>query len=170
MPEDTFSCDVAHTCEPPQVLSGRKCPKTHFPVTWLIHVNRLITKPTKWHMRQAKTQISLGICPVWSESPLSAWRKLRSLATHWAHSKDSDQTVRMPRLIWVFAGHASFCWFCHEVAHVMPFRSRAKSGWTRTEEISYRRHLPYTGRTWKVSYNSDRFLSFLNRVPHFDQK
>ena len=42
--------------------------------------------------------------PVWSESSLSASRKLRSLATHWAHSEDSDQTERMPRLIWVFAG------------------------------------------------------------------
>ena len=55
-------------------------------------------------VRQAKTQISLGIRPVWPESSLSAWRKLESLATHWAHSEDSDQTGRMPRLIWVFAG------------------------------------------------------------------
>ena len=62
-----------------------------------------MTKPTKW-VRPAKTQISLGIRPVWSESSLSAWRKLGSLATHWAHSKDSDQTGWMPRLIWVFAG------------------------------------------------------------------
>ena len=53
----------------------------------------------------AKTQINLGICPIWSESSPSAWRKLGSLATHWAHSEDSDQTGRMPRLIWVFAGH-----------------------------------------------------------------
>ena len=41
---------------------------------------------------------------VWSESLLSAWRKLGSLATHWVHSKDAVQTRRMPRLIWVFAG------------------------------------------------------------------
>ena len=68
-------------------------------------MSRLTTKPTKWHVRPAKTQISLGIHPVWSESSLSAWRKLGSLATHWAHSEDSDQTGRMPRLIWVFTGH-----------------------------------------------------------------
>ena len=55
-------------------------------------------------VRPAKTQISLGIRPVWSESSLSTWRKLGSLATHWVHSEDSDQTGRMPRLIWVFAG------------------------------------------------------------------
>ena len=62
-----------------------------------------MTKPTK-SVRPAKTQISLGIRPVWSESSLSAWRKLGYLATHWAHSEDSDQTGRIPRLIWVFAG------------------------------------------------------------------
>ena len=45
-------------------------------------------------MRPAKTQISLGIRQVWSESSLSAWKKkLGSLATHWARSEDSDQTV-----------------------------------------------------------------------------
>ena len=63
-----------------------------------------MTKPTKWHVRPGKTLISLDIRPVWSETSLSTWRKLGSLATHWAHSKDSDQTGRMPRLIWVFAG------------------------------------------------------------------
>ena len=59
-------------------------------------------------VRPAKTQISLGIRPVWSEFSLSAWRMLGPLATHWAHNKDSDQTGRMPRLIWVFAGRT-----CH---------------------------------------------------------
>ena len=61
-------------------------------------------KTNKTAVRPAKTQISLGIRPVWSESSLAAWRKLGSLATHWAQSEDSDQTGRMPRLIWVFAG------------------------------------------------------------------
>ena len=61
-------------------------------------------KTNNMAVRPVKTQISLGICPVWSESSLSAWRKLGSLATHWAHSEDSDQTGQMPRLIWVFTG------------------------------------------------------------------
>ena len=42
------------------------------------------------------------------QSSLSAWRNLRHVryyANHWAHSEYSDQTGRMPRLIWVFAGH-----------------------------------------------------------------
>ena len=62
-----------------------------------------MTKPTKWVCAKQRLKISLGIRPVWSESSLSAWRKFGSLATHWAHSEDSDQTGRMPRLIWVFA-------------------------------------------------------------------
>ena len=41
----------------------------------------------------------------WATALPHTWRKLGSLATHWAHSEDSDQTGRMPRLIWVFAGH-----------------------------------------------------------------
>ena len=61
-------------------------------------------KTNKMNVHPAKTQISLGIRPVWSESSLPARRKLGSLATHWAHCEDSDQTGRMPRLIWVFAG------------------------------------------------------------------
>ena len=69
-----------------------------------LYLSCFTTKPTKWHVRQAKTQINLGIHPVWSKSSLSAWRKLGSLATHWMHSEDSDQTGRMPRLIWVFTG------------------------------------------------------------------
>ena len=52
----------------------------------------------------AKTQISLGIRPVWSESSLSAWRKLGSLATYWVHSEG-----------WA---HMPFCWFCHEAAQL----------------------------------------------------
>ena len=70
-------------------------------------------KTNKMTVPPAKTQISLGIRPVWSESSLSAWRKLGSLATHWVHSKDSDKSGRMPRLIWVFAGCT-----CHFVGFV----------------------------------------------------
>ena len=68
------------------------------------YLSHCMTKPTKWHVRPIKTQISLGMRPVWSESSLSARRNLESLAIHWMHSEDSDLTGRMPRLIWIFAG------------------------------------------------------------------
>ena len=78
------------------------------------YLSRLMTKPTKWHMHPAKTQISLGIRPVWSESLLSAWRKVGSLAIHWVHSKDSG----CPGWSEFSLGTQSFCWFCHEAAHL----------------------------------------------------
>ena len=55
-------------------------------------------------LRPAKTQISLGIPPVWSESSLCAqWAAKDQWFLH-VDSEDSDQTGRMPRLIWVLAG------------------------------------------------------------------
>ena len=55
-------------------------------------------------VRPAKTQINLGIPPVWSESSLcTQWVAEGPRFLH-ADSEDSDQTGRMPRLIWVFAG------------------------------------------------------------------
>ena len=63
-----------------------------------------MTKPTKWPVHPAKTLISLGICPVWSESSLcTQWVAKDSVFLH-ADSKDSDQSRWMPRLIWVFSG------------------------------------------------------------------
>ena len=62
--------------------------------SWINTVNEpQHDKTNKVSVRPAKTQISLGVCPVWWESSLSAWRKLGSLATHWLHSE-----------IWVFTG------------------------------------------------------------------
>ena len=62
-------------------------------------------------VRPAKTRISLDIRPVWSESSLSDWRKLGSLATHWVHSEDSDQTGRtVILLVLSWGGSNVLCW------------------------------------------------------------
>ena len=81
------------------------------------------------------------------QSSLSAWRKLGSLASHWAHSEDSDQTGRMPRLIWVFAGRT-----CHFVGVVM---RRLRSIWWH-RKIWERNLLLWMKGTWscKKSNNS----------------
>ena len=61
-----------------------------------------------------------SVRPVWSDSSLSLWRKLRSLATDWAHSEDwSDWTDAQDDLSLRWA-HRSFCWFCQEAAHIFP--------------------------------------------------
>ena len=76
-----------------------------------------MTKPTKWHVRPGKTQISLGIRPVWSvfavcmkkawilSYPLSAQRRL------WSDWVDAQADLC---LCWA----QSFYWFCHETAHL----------------------------------------------------
>ena len=55
-------------------------------------------------VRPDKTQISRGIRAVWSESSLCAQWVAKEPSFLHADSEDSDQTGRMPRLIWVFAG------------------------------------------------------------------
>ena len=78
------------------------------------NVNKQITEPprdktNKVSVRPAKTQISLGIRPVWSESSLGAQWVAKDPSFLHEDSKDSDQTGSKPvsfvgfitrRLIW----------------------------------------------------------------------
>ena len=86
-----------------------------------LHMSRLMIKPTKWPVRPAKTQVSLGIRPVWSifadrmkkpwvlSYPLSAQRRLWSV---WVDAQAD------PSLHWA---HRSFCWYCHAAAYIRIF-------------------------------------------------
>ena len=71
-------------------------------------------KTNKMTVHPAKTQISLGFRPVWSESSLCAQLVAKDQIFLHADSEGSDQTGRMPKLIWVFAGRT-----CHFVGFVM---------------------------------------------------
>ena len=64
-------------------------------------------KTNKVTVRPAKTQISLGIRLVWSESSLCAQWVAKDPSFLHADHEDSDQTGRMPRLIWVFVGRTA---------------------------------------------------------------
>ena len=66
----------------------------------------VVTKPTKWPVHPAKTQISLSIRPVWSESSLCAQGITKDPRFLRVNSKDSNQTERMPRLNWIFGGRS----------------------------------------------------------------
>ena len=55
-------------------------------------------------VRPAKTPISLGIRPVWSDFSLCIQLVAKNPKFLHADSEDSDQTGQMPRLIWVFPG------------------------------------------------------------------
>ena len=96
-------------------------------------MNLRTTKPTKWPVRPAKTQISQVIHPVRSVSSLSTWRNLgslllsyslsaqRSLCSDWADSQ-ADLSLR-----WA---HMSFCWCCHAAAKMVSF-IRISTRWKR---------------------------------------
>ena len=71
------------------------------PVYYFSMGHRMTNKMT---VHPAKTQISLHIHLVWSESLLSAQWVAEDPSFLHADSKDSDQTGQMPRLIWVFSG------------------------------------------------------------------
>ena len=64
-----------------------------------------VRKSTFCIIPQQRRKISLHSCTVWSESSLPSWRNLASLAFQTAPKEDSDQTARMRRLIWIFAGY-----------------------------------------------------------------
>ena len=71
----------------------------HARVSELQKLSLHMTKPINWPVCPAKTQISLGICPVWSVFAVHS----KDTKVH-AHSENSDQTGWTLRLIWVFAG------------------------------------------------------------------
>ena len=58
-----FRCNVAF-----MVMSTRRDDS----ISQKHYMSRLVAKSTKWHVRPAKTQISLDISPVWLESSLCA--------------------------------------------------------------------------------------------------
>ena len=73
-----------------------------FPMEWVItcmqftfdQASYKVSEPrllVQEQMSHLMTKPTMGICPVWSESSLSAWRNIGSLATQSAHSEDSDQ-------------------------------------------------------------------------------
>ena len=73
-------------------------------VIMTLYLSQHMTKPTKWPVQPVKTQISLGIHPVWSESLLCTYWVAKDPKFPHFDSRDSDQTGRIPRLIWVFTG------------------------------------------------------------------
>ena len=78
------------------------------------YLSRSTTKPTNWHVRPAKTQISLCIRKVLSETSLWAQREAKDPMFLQTDSEDSDQAARMSRLLWVLVGRTG-----HFVVFVM---------------------------------------------------
>ena len=97
---------------------GCICLMVHFLILQLmyIYMSQRMIKATKRHVRPAKTQIRLGIHPVWSESSLCAQWVAKDPKAFFMQTAKTDQTGQMPRLIWVFTGHT-----CHLVCHALAY-------------------------------------------------
>ena len=69
----SFNLHTLCRLRPPKLLTNTECTESaewgEWPQKWAV---QSMTKPTKWHMHPTKTQISLGIRPIWSESSLCA--------------------------------------------------------------------------------------------------
>ena len=97
-------------------------------------------KPTKWPVRPATTQISLGIRPVWSESSLSTWRNIGPLTTYWADSEDWSDWADVQadlRLRWV---------------HIILLSSLKLNVWMKRKELEYF----WSQNTWKSEWNLEK--------------
>ena len=80
------------------------CLRTNSAIGIQVHTSLNVRNRTFWHVCPTKTQISLRIRAVWSESSLSTWRNSVSLDIKNVPSQDYDQTARTRRLIWIFVG------------------------------------------------------------------
>ena len=109
-------------------------------------MSRILTKPTKWHVHPATTQISLGICPVWSVFALWVAKDPSFLQVD---SKDSDQTGQMPRLIWVFARRT--CHFVGFVTMWLIFLASALASCSEVNSCSHIMRKPIFGDVWQDS-------------------
>ena len=112
-------------------------------------------KPNKMSVRPAKTQISLVIRPVWSES---------SLCAQWV-DKDQYVFIRTAKTLiglgecpdWSESslGAHSFCWFCHVAAH---FVFRDAHGRSKSRE----RKTIWSGHSHVYRSLSSMFFFFIN--------
>ena len=79
-------------------------------------------KTNKMDVLPAKTQISLGICLVLSESLLCAQWVAKDPSLLHADSGDSDLIGSDVQAdISIRWAHMRFCWFCHALAHIWIF-------------------------------------------------
>ena len=72
-------------------------------MNWSSFSSRYPAKGTSWHVRPLKTQISLRIRAVRSESSMWAQWRAKGPTSFQVENWDSDQTVWMRRLIWIAA-------------------------------------------------------------------
>ena len=100
-----------------QIILIKQCCFIVWEYCWAQKIEPRHDKTNKVSVRPTKTQISLGIRPVWSESSLSAWRNFGSLATYWTQAKALISLGGCPGWSESSLGAQPHSWFCHVAAH-----------------------------------------------------
>ena len=130
----------------------------------IIHVSRLMTKPTKWLCAQrrlwsdwasAQSDQSLR-CP--HEESLGPYLPIEHIA------KTQIRLGRCPGWSESSLGAQSFCWFCHVVAHVSLIAISEISwlasfcSWARTFLVLLVTNPQWQVFSWSGSYRTQQFL------------
>ena len=125
-------CQSAYGQKPPKLALGHQNLDSRSLLKAFLKPPKLYELPhdktNKMTVRPAKTQVSLGIRPIWSE-PLLCAQWVAQGPSFFMRTAKTDQTGWMPRLIWVFAGRT-----CHFVGFVT---RRSIYLWTEVLEIYY---------------------------------
>ena len=134
----------------------------------------LMTKPTKRHVHPTKTQINLGIHPVWSESSVSAWRLLGTQSFCWFGMRQLSCMIMLLGLVIFNAWPISFsllhfvqsqpmlmpfllCTFTFTSLHITLFLGRLRpikwltSTWRAHSGGNWQLPLGYNGRNHNIS-------------------
>ena len=133
-------------------LSTVTCYKHRRSVLYQKQIEPPLDKTNKMSVCPAKTQISLGIRTVGSESSLCAKWVAKDWSFLHADSEDSDQTGRMPRL--VFAGPT-----CHFVGFIVRRLNLGGGPVTGTDRCPVPWHWPTTPDVEMFSFNICVFIS-----------
>ena len=119
-------------------------------------------KTNKMTVPPAKTQISLGIRPVWSESSLcvqwvaiSQGPKLSSCGQRrlWSDWADAQADLRL------CGAHMPFCWFCHGAAHITMMGILRQQFYPRMRQAGQDRKISDSHKKWFSCPMCDNGLS-----------
>ena len=139
----TYYLCISHYCH-------KKCSLQQFETTdWVvifyiwIHLSRPMTKPAKWPVCPAKTQISLGIRPVslvFAVRMKKHWALNYLLSAQWRLWLDSADAQADQSLRWA---HMSFCWFSRAQAHFIiiptPYPNFEPFDWLKKKVLHFDR-------------------------------
>ena len=110
-------------------------------------------KTNKMTECSAKTQISLGIGPVWSESSLCTQWVAKDPSFLHADSEDWSDWANAQADLSLHWVHKPFCWFCHEVAQLWNFDDAVPS--TGHINKSNKRNRPPSGKFLLIRNNAE---------------